>query len=789
MANESGAKDLNAQLNTNFDIKRLAGAFLANWYWLVIAGVLAVMSAWIYLRYTPPIYAITSSMLFQPENELQQTVLNNVPSNSDNVGDKLLYNEIFVITSKDLVSDVVSTLNLNIHYYVKGNVRESELYKRSPIQLTPDSVLVKSGQSREFMVRESSNGVFEVKDGRYTYKIAANRWLKLKTGGQVKVDYSKNKERVAEYLGEHIRVLYEPLGVTTAEIKNNLKVVPADGRTSLLSLSVTDEIPQRGLDFLNTLIYLYHRNELENLNFAAQKQKEFIAVSMGNLQEELRGVDVKVEDIKQSNATIDINSEASAFFQNKVLAEQQLGELNNQRLSLNNLRNDLTKYASDPQVIAGVGLSDPNLMGLIGEYNDAVKLASNLRISDGEQSPKLARIESRINTLRSSLLDAIQYVNRQLDVNIQRNRMEASRYGSKIYAAPQVDKTLKEATRNYTILQQMYLMLFQKDLETDIKSFATTNRSKVVVAPNTTNVPIKPIPRNVYLICLFAGILIPASILTIKELLNNKIYNEKELQAITNIPIVGSVSKDKSGATVVIGEKKRSAIAEQFRLIRTNLEFFNNGSQKKTMMISSSFPGEGKSFIAVNLALTLALGGKKVIILEFDLRKPKISEYLNISREGGISGYLAGLCGLDKVVKPSGLHENLYVANCGPVPPNPGELLISPRTNQLIEDLQEMFDVLVLDTAPLGLVSDALVLAKYTNLNLLIIRQDYTFKSQVADITRNYNEGRLPNTALVFNCVEMKKKYGYRYGYGYGYGNKGYYIEDEEKEVAVAKKN
>lgn len=778
MASEPKGADLSAKLNTNFDIKRLIGSFLANWYWIVISLAVMLTAGWLYLRYTSPVYTVKSTLRFEPENELQQQVLGSMTPTND---DRALYNEMFVISSQDLISDVVRTLNLNLHYFIKGKIKETELYKRSPIEVTVDSLLANGNSSLGFHVKQSSPNVFTVKINDKTYKIGADKWLTL-PNGSIKVNYARNNAAATEYLDDEIRVLYQPLRSATSEFQRKFVVQPADGRTSMISLTINDELPQRGLDFLNTLISLYHRNELENLNYASQRQKEYIGLNISNLQDELRNVDVRVEDIKQSNATTDPNAEAGAMLSSKMAADQQLGELRTQKQSLENLAADLNRYSGAPQVIAGVGVLDPTLTNLISEYNNAVKLAENLRISDGEQSPRLARIESRISTLRSSLLDAIQNVNRQMNANIARVQQEAGRFQSKIYAAPQVDKSLKEATRNYSTLQQMYLMLFQKDLEADIKSFATTNRSKVVIAPNATSSPIFPVSRNIYIICAFIGLLIPSSVLVGKELLSNKIYNEKELEAITAIPVIGSVSKNKSDSPIVISQSNRSAIAEQFRLMRANLEFFNVSPGKKTIMVTSSIPGEGKTFVAINLGITLALGGKKVLVMEFDLRKPKVSQYLNISKEGGISGYLAGLCGLDKVVKPTDIDPNLYVANCGPVPPNPGELIISSRVQQLLDDLHEMFDVIIIDTAPVGLVSDALVLSKYTTLNLFVVRQNYTYKSQLAEFNKLYEDNRVANAAIVFNYVEMKQKYGYSYGYGYGYGDKGYYIEEKSSK-------
>jgi capsular exopolysaccharide synthesis family protein len=273
----------------------------------------------------------------------------------------------------------------------------------------------------------------------------------------------------------------------------------------------------------------------------------------------------------------------------------------------------------------------------------------------------------------------------------------------------------------------------------------------------------------------------------VKEFFNNKLGNEADITSLTSIPILGSISRNTTGNDIVVGELIRTGIAEQFRLIRANLDFFASGDQKKVIMITSSISGEGKSFMSINLGLTIAIASKRVVIMEFDLRKPKISERLNLSREGGISGYLAGLVGLDKVIKPSGIHPNLYVANCGPIPPNPAELLLLPKTRQLLEDLQEMFDVIVIDTAPIGMVSDAFTLAQYSGINLIITRQGHTVKEQIKMLEQTYQDKKLSNVGIIFNGVEHEKRYGYGYGYGngygygygYGYGSGGGYYDEE----------
>ncbi|MCB0697114.1 MAG: CpsD/CapB family tyrosine-protein kinase, partial [Chitinophagaceae bacterium] len=281
------------------------------------------------------------------------------------------------------------------------------------------------------------------------------------------------------------------------------------------------------------------------------------------------------------------------------------------------------------------------------------------------------------------------------------------------------------------------------------------------------------------------------------EVMNNKVINENDIESQTSIPLIGSIGRvegttDKENA-IVVGPHVRTGVAEQFRLIRANLEFMSGAkNNSRIYMVTSSTSGEGKSFISINMGITMTLAKKRVIILEFDLRKPKIAHYLGLPNDGGISGYLAGMCGMENVIKASGIHENLYIANCGSIPPNPGELLVSDKCRQLFDELSEMFDVIIVDTAPIGMVSDALILSQYASTNLFIIRQSYTVKDQVRMFDVLHKDGKIKNPAIIFNGVEFLRKYGYGYGgssgYGYGYvygyqaGGYGYYNDDKSKK-------
>ena len=377
-----------------------------------------------------------------------------------------------------------------------------------------------------------------------------------------------------------------------------------------------------------------------------------------------------------------------------------------------------------------------------------------------------------------------------LNISIQNASRNIAEYNETMASIPAAERSINNTKREYPLLQQVYLYLYQRGVENDITQYAAANKSKVVVAPYAIDAPIKPVRKNVYALVILTGLLIPGTIIITRVMLNNKVINEKDIEAITTLPVIGSIARTPNGdkKQIVVGPHIRTGVAEQFRLIRANLEFMSAAGTKKAYLVTSSMSGEGKTFVSLNLGITMTLAKKRVVIMEFDLRKPKLSSYLGLHNEGGISSYLAGISGIEKVIKASGVHENLYIANCGPIPPNPGELLVLPTVQQLIEELQEMFDIIIMDTAPIGLVSDALILSQYSDINMFIVRQSYTMKEQIRLFDTLYKERKIRNAAIIFNGVEYLKKYGYGYGGAYGYGYQysgGYYDEEPGKKKSL----
>lgn len=797
MENNQLSDKLLKQINPGIDFKRLLGALLSKWYWFVLCLFITLSTAYLYLRYTTPQYSIKSLVLIEDKNKSPaSSILNKLSDNQssgDNTGNTNLFNEMSMLTSQDLVELVVDSLDLNIRYWTKGRVKEEEIYETTPIHVVFDSNGYRGAGAHDIHLRQVVDGLFEFEEDKITKREMYDSWI-VRPYGRFKIQYSHRPAANKGYLEEHTEIIVriEPQKNAVGTVLSRFAVDISDGRTSLLDLAFVDNLPIRGLDFQNVLIHFYRIKELADLNEQVIKTREFIAKKKGEYIVELQERDSIEEAIKLDNQMVDVKSQAAGIIAEKNTEQQKIQTLSASKQAIVTLKQSVLDGAgARGEVLAGIGVADPFLSGLIVQYNTMVQAKENLDRNTAPLYPGVIKLSEDIAAQRKQIADACDRIIASLNVSLMNASRNVALSDDRMQSIPMAERSINDNKREYPLIQSVYLYLYQKDVENDIAQYAATNKSKVVVAPYVIDTPIKPIKKNVYMMMAMLGLLLPGSIVIARVLLNNKVINENDIESITTIPIIGSIARSTDGQkkNIVVGPHIRTGIAEQFRLIRANLEFMSAVGNKKVYLITSSMSGEGKTFISLNLGMTMTLAKKRVVVMEFDLRKPKLSSYLGLHNEGGISGYLAGMSGIEKVIKASGVHENLYIANCGPIPPNPGELLVLPSTQQLIEELHEMFDIIIMDTAPIGLVSDALILSQYSDINMFIIRQSYTVKDQIRLFDTLYKEKKIRNSAIIFNGVEFLKKYGYgyggTYGYGYHYGG-GYYTDEPKPKKSVA---
>ena len=563
---------------------------------------------------------------------------------------------------------------------------------------------------------------------------------------------------------------------------NSLSIAPTSKTTSVAVISLKNSSLQRGQDFINQLLEMYNRNTNNDKNEIAQKTAEFIDERIGIISKELGSTEANLESYKRDAGITDLTSEAQIALAGNAEYEKKSVE-NRTQISL---VNDLRKYlrGNEYEVLpSNVGLQDAALIGAIERYNEMLIERKRLLRTSTENNPTIVNLDTSIRAMKANVQATLEGTLQGLMITKESLDREASRYSRRISNAPGQERAYVSIARQQEIKAGLYLMLLQKREENAIALAATANNAKIIDEAIADDIPVSPKRSMIYLIALVLGVGIPVGIIYLIELTKFKIEGRADVEKLTSVPVVGDIpltdeKNDKNGSIAVF-ENKNNLMSETFRNIRTNLQFMLNNDQK-VILVTSTVSGEGKSFVSSNLAISLSLLGKKVVIVGLDIRKPGLNKVFQLSnKERGITQYLSNPeTDLMELVQPSDVNKNLFILPGGTVPPNPTELLARNGLDKAIETLKKNFDYVILDTAPIGMVTDTLLIGRIADLSVYVCRADYTHKAEYTLINELSFEKKLPNLCTVINGVDLKKrKYGYYYGYGkygkhYGYGKR-----------------
>ena len=563
---------------------------------------------------------------------------------------------------------------------------------------------------------------------------------------------------------------------------NSLSIAPTSKTTSVAVISLKNSSLQRGQDFINQLLEMYNRNTNNDKNEIAQKTAEFIDERIGIISKELGSTEANLESFKRDAGITDLTSEAQIALAGNAEYEKKSVE-NRTQISL---VNDLRKYlrGNEYEVLpSNVGLQDAALIGAIERYNEMLIERKRLLRTSTENNPTIVNLDTSIRAMKANVQATLEGTLQGLMITKESLDREASRYSRRISNAPGQERAYVSIARQQEIKAGLYLMLLQKREENAIALAATANNAKIIDEAIADDIPVSPKGSMIYLIALVLGIGIPVGIIYLIELTKFKIEGRADVEKLTSVPVVGDVpltdeKNDKNGSIAVF-ENKNNLMSETFRNIRTNLQFMLDNDQK-VILVTSTVSGEGKSFVSANLAISLSLLGKKVVIVGLDIRKPGLNKVFQLSnKEKGITQYLSNPeTDLMELVQLSDVNQNLYILPGGTVPPNPTELLARNGLDKAIETLKKHFDYVIMDTAPIGMVTDTLLIGRVADLSVYVCRADYTHKAEYTLINELSIEKKLPNLCTVINGVDLKKrKYGYYYGYGkygkhYGYGKR-----------------
>lgn len=796
----------------NIDVKELLFKYLIHWPWFVGAVVACLIAAWVYLHVSTPVYNISATVLIKDDKKggsagmlsgLESLGLDGMISSSQNID-----NEIEVLRSKTIVKEVVEDLGLYISYTDEDEFPSRNMYKTSPVQvsLTPqeadlleEPMIVKMALqpqgSMDVTVKidddeyqkhfEKLPAVFPTDKGTLAFFLTPDSVLSSKRTSEETTASEKTTRNITATINK-------PLAVAKWCCKN-MTIEPTSKTTSVAVISLKNSNVQRGKDFINKLLEMYNINTNNDKNEVAQKTAEFINERIGIISKELGSTEKDLESFKRGAGITDLTSDAQIALTGS--AEYEKKRVENQTQI--NLLQDLQKYMQNEgyEVLpSNIGLQDVNLAAAINRYNDVLVERKRLLRTSTENNPTIINLDTSISAMKENVQVSLDRVLRGLFITKADLDREASRYSRRISEAPGQEREFVSIARQQEIKAGLYLMLLQKREENAITLAATANNAKIIDEAIADDAPVAPRSKITYLIALILGVGIPVGVIYLLELTKFKIEGRADVEKLTSAPIVGDIplTDEKQGAIAVF-ENQNNLMSETFRNVRTNLQFML-GNGKKVILVTSTVSGEGKSFISGNLAISLSLLGKKVVIVGLDIRKPGLNKVFNISkREQGITQYLANPeKNLMDLVQLSDVSKNLYILPGGTVPPNPTELLARDGLDKAIETLKKNFEYVILDTAPVGMVTDTLLIGRVADLSVYVCSADYTRKNEYTLINELIDGNKLPNLCTVINGLDLKKrKYGYYYGYGkygkyYGYGKRygyGYgYGEQSGKE-------
>lgn len=751
--------------------------YFRYWYLFPIFFILALTTAFFYLQITQPVYSAKTSILIKDEEKGLGGTQGDILSELSNQfgGNKLVENELEILKSQTLMSQVVKDLNLDVSYSTKSGLKTINLYGASPIIVKPE-VITEYGLEEPMLIHitDSTHFTFNDEDKLHTYgQRFNNSW------GAFVITKGKPSDVT------DIKISFSDVRNITEGMLNRLTVQQPNIKSTVIELTFEDVSVQRGKDVLNKLLDVYVQSSLSDKNSEASNTLKFIETRLGLITGELGDVEKDVESYKTSQGITDISAESQLFLENIKENDSKLNEVNTQISILESVDDYIKNSGAGAPAPATYMINDPVLVSLLTKYNELDLQRERYARTTTANNPLLQTINTQLEGTRQAIRENVQNLRRGMDVTKRNLQGINSRFSAGLRSIPQKEREFVGIKRQQSIKEGLYLYLLQKREETALMYASTVTDSRLIDAPISNRYPIKPKKSVIWLAAGFVGLLIPIILINLIFLLNNTVQNREQIEQTSHTSILGEIGLMKTssgdpGEDAIIKMTSRSAVAEQFRALRTNLQYLGDGGCR-VLMFTSSIGGEGKSFVSINLAASLAYSDKRVLLIGLDLRKPTLHERLQIPNQHGVSNCLIGQGTFSDFIQTTVVHPKFDVLTSGPIPPNPSELLSNGRLPILIAQLRKEYDYILIDSPPYGLVTDSSLIAEYVDATLYLVRFNYTIIDHLKRIGDLHRTKRFANLSIIFNGVNYGAGYGYGYGYGgYGYG---YYGDDNEKKA------
>lgn len=792
-----------------FNLQFILTSLILNWKWYLLSLIICVGCAMVYLRYASPVYSISAKMLIKdddsPQSSRRGSALQNVANLGFMTNTSGFDNELELLKSQSLSTAAVTDLKLYVSYYGVAKFKKQLLYKNQPVSVDMDLDHLKELKAPvNIDIDRVGKNKFDIKlsykyvdteteqliPEQKTYSgVTLPQIIRTKVGIITVTPNGRNVITMAKI--KEMKVVISSPAEIGSRYAVGLGVEPSSKTTTIANLSLTDGNIERGIDYLNQLALVYNRQANEDKNEIANRTKDFINSRLEVIDSELGNTDGKIESYKRSNSVIDVTAKAAQSLTNTNSYERELANANTQLALLGSIQDFVNQPGNKYQVLpSNVGLTDAASIALITEYNKGVLERNRLLRTASEMNPNVQTTTAQLDELMASLKSALVQAIRNGEISRDAMARQVAKYSGQISQTPEQERVLTQIGRKQEVTSGLYLMLLQKREENSISLAATADKGKLIDTP-VSGGKVKPRNSAIMLGSIVLGFAIPFFILVLIELLRYRIEGHSDVEKLTKLPIIADVAMasdtSKAKADIVVHENRNDQMEEIFRSMRTNLQFILKENEK-VIMFTSSVSGEGKTFCAANLAVSFALLGKKVVLVGLDIRRPRLSRLFELNDNShGITNLLTRknitMSDIDEQLLASGVNDSLDLLLAGPIPPNPTELISRTSLDDVMNLLKERYDYVIIDTAPVGLVTDTLSVGRVTDVTVFVCRADYTARSSFDMFNSLADEKKLPNSCVVINGIDMsKKKYGYAYGYGkygkyshYSYGNRSKY--------------
>ncbi|MDU1889057.1 MAG: polysaccharide biosynthesis tyrosine autokinase [Dysgonomonas sp.] len=768
------------------DLRAIVFKYLRHWKWFIISAIVfLILGIFVYMKMDRK-YDVTTSVLLKedkggaagqkgsPLGGLEELGLLSTTNNIDN--------EIAVFSSPNLMKQIVMKLDIYITYYENGLFRDTEVYKNCPFSVKLEDIKpedlkgeiklkIKKVNDDELKVE----GIYTIKKNEISFSQTLNSLPeninlpnnlgRLQIQKRTDIELEEESDEYIVYIDNPQRVAYN--------LVENIQVSSTTKSSSVLAINLNVLNVSKGIDILTEMVKIYNANNVQENNEMALNTSNFVNERLDSMEIELRKIENEVVNFKKDQGITDLSTEAKIYVEQTAQLEERRTDVNTQIQVVELVENFIHNPQNNDKFIPNLGITDPGLAKVISEYNELLLAYQKLEKSTTQDSPSRIKTLSDLTNTKSGIQGAVNNVKKSLSISRREFDKQASQMSSRINSLPSQERGLLEINRQQQVKQALFIYLMQVGLETSITMASTSDKAKVIIDPIIPEYPVSPKRNIILLASLLIGLIVPIAIIYIKDLLQLNITSREELESLSNVTVIGEIMKKEEEDIVVVGRNKTTPIVELFRTLRNNIQFILDDPSKKVILVTSTVPGEGKTFVSINTAASFALSDKKILLLGMDVRNPKLAADMGFKKGAGLTSYLSGS---EPEWKPmlTKVKEfpNMDILQAGAIPPNPNELLMKPALKQLLIEARESYDIIIIDSAPIGVVSDTFLLSSLADATVYVTRENVTPKNAVTFINEVHADNKLPNMYLVINGVELSKnkgRYG-RYGYGYTYG-------------------